>query len=126
MKVTSIEINAKDMKDPKETAEKIMEALGIGGGTADPGDSDIDALIRKTGLNTLLKMEITLEHYGINVTAGGSKIACDFMCKEMEGFEELLEETKQKMRDIGNFFNEGMEELKRRKEEKENSDGNDL
>ena len=71
-------------------------------------------------------MEITLEHYGINVTAGGSKIACDFMCKEMEGFEELLEETKQKMRDIGNFFNEGMEELKCRKEEKENSDGDDL
>ena len=32
MKVTSIEINAKDMKDPKEAAEKIMEALGIGGG----------------------------------------------------------------------------------------------
>ena len=122
MKVTSIEMN---VKDPKETAENIMDALGIGG-TADPGDSDIDALIRKTGLNTLLKMEITLEHYGINVTVGGSKIACDFMCKEIEGFEELLEETKQKIRDIGHFFNEGMEELQRRKEEKENSDGDDL
>ena len=126
MKVTSIEMNAKDMKKPEKTAEKIMEALGIGGGTADPADFMLDALINRSGLNTVLKMEIVIDKQGLRLNAGGSRIACETMCECYDGFEELLEETKQKVKEVSEFFTEGMDELKLRKEEKESDNGNDL
>ena len=125
MKVTNIEINAEDMKDPKEVAEAIKDAIGSEGASI-PVEAILKDIINNIDMNTVLKMEITIEDYGLNVSAGESRIACEVMCEMYDGFEELLEETKQKVREVSKFFNEGMNKLKSRKEEKENSDGNDL
>lgn len=125
MKVTNIEINAEDMKDPKEVAEAIKDAIGLEGASI-PVEAILKDIIVNADMNTILKMEITIEDYGVNVSAGGSQVACDVMCDTYDGFEELLNETKQKIREVAKFFNEGMEELKRRNEKKESDNGNDL
>ena len=125
MKVTSTKINTKDMKDLKEVAEAIKDAIGSEGASI-PVEAIFKDIIINTDMSTLLKMEIAIDEQGLHVSAGGSRIACEVMCDMYDGFEELLKETKQRVREVAKFFNDGMEELKLRKDEKENSDGNDL
>ena len=125
MKITNIEINAEDMRDPKEVAGAIKEAIGPEGASI-PVEAILKDIVINAEMNTILKMEIAIEDYGVNINAGGSSVACEVMCDTYDGFEELLNETKQKISEVCKFFSEGMEELKHRKEEKENADGNDL